>query len=81
LKYITTEQIDHYVSSKILINDEPVTIFNFSTLEYICNQFGLVHLRTIILEKFYYDALNYLSLSKNERIFGFLNYVFLFQKQ
>jgi len=81
LKYITTEQTDHFVSNKILINDEPVTIFNFTTLEYICNQFGLVHLRTIILEKFYYDALNYLSLSKNEKMFGFLNYVFLFQKQ
>lgn len=81
LKYIASEQSDNYVSNKILINDEPVTIFNFTTLEYICNQFGLIHVRTVLLENVYIDTLNYFELNKNEKLFGFLNYVFLFQKQ
>lgn len=81
LDYIITENSDYYTINKVLINDEPVSIINFTTLEHICNQFGLIHLKNIILENVYLDALEYLSLNKDEKMFGFLNYVFLFQKQ
>jgi hypothetical protein len=71
---------DIFSMNQVIINGETANIINFTTLQLLCKQFGLIHIDNIILESLYYNSLNYLTLTDYEKQFGFLNYVFLFQK-
>lgn len=71
---------DIFSTKQIIINGESTNIINFTTLKLLCKQFGLIHIDNVILESLYNNSLNYLTLTDYEKQFGFLNYVFLFQK-
>jgi hypothetical protein len=71
---------DNLTSMTILINGEKMNIMDFSTLEMICKKCNLIHLDNIILESLYNNSLSNISLTENEKQFGFLNYMFIFQK-
>lgn len=81
IEYIQqNDENDIYSTKQIIINGEVTNIINFTTLQLLCKQFGLIHIDNVILESLYYNSLNHLSLSDYEKQFGFLNYVYLFQK-
>lgn len=72
--------IENYNSIQVIINGELNNIFSFSTLETICNKFGMYRMDKINLEYIYKNSLNNMNLDPDEKLFGFLNYVFLFRK-
>lgn len=64
----------------VIINGETNNIIDFSVIESLCQNFGLRHVDNVILESLYNNSLHYVTLQEYEKQFGFLNYVFLFQK-
>lgn len=80
---VASDEISNYnlTTYPIIVNDETVNIIDFATLQTICLQYGLVHLENIILESLFNNSLNHIPLKEYEKQFGFLNYVFLFQKK
>ena len=64
----------------VLINGELLEIINFDTLKLICFQNGLRHIDNVILESLHRNSLSGINLTTPEKQFGYLNYVFIFQK-
>ena len=82
IEYASQNDISDNMSSMILlINGEKMNIIDFSTLEDICEKCDLYHMDNIILESLYYNSLSDIKLTSSEKQFGFLNFVFIFQKR
>lgn len=80
LEYVEPDEDDLYGLQRVNINDTITHTINFGTLRTICAKFGFVHLDNVILESLYDNSLRHIKLTEYEKLFGFLNYVFLFQK-
>ena len=82
IEYASQNDISDNTSSMLLlINGEKMNIVDFSTLDDICEKCDLYHLDNIILESLYYNSLSEIKLTTSEKQFGFLNFVFIFQKR
>lgn len=75
-----TETTETYTPKLFLVNGEPTGLVDFSTFELICKKFGMIHVETVILRSLHNNSLNWVTLNDTDKQFGFLNYVFLFQK-
>ena len=81
IEYTTQNDLsDNLSSMMLLINGEKMNIIDFSTLEEMCKKCNLYHLDNIVLESLYNNSLNNMELSKSEKQFGFLSFMFIFQK-
>lgn len=81
IEYISQNDDDIFSIKQYVINGEISNMIDFTTLKILCEKYGLIHIDNIILESLYYNSLNYLDLKEHEKQFGFMNYVFLFQKK
>lgn len=76
LKYNDT----HDNAIDITTNNEIINVPSFDKLLEICDYVGFVHVNNVLLEQLHYNSLYKIKLADHEKLFGFLNYIFIFRK-